>query len=124
MLGSLTELFDATAAVDYLADVRESLPLYAERRIAHPGWLLRLANRILAVNVQLGPWIHVSSDVTLSATVSDGETLDVRAAVVDEFERGGHRFVRLDVAMLSSSTGHVVQRVIHTAIHTPRRPTP
>ena len=29
--------------------------------IAHPGWLLRFANRILSGNVVLGPWIHVGS---------------------------------------------------------------
>ena len=39
--------------------------------------------------------------------------------VLDEFERKGHRFVTLDVVVLAD--GDLVQRVTHTAIHTPRR---
>src|SRR5690606_22605446 len=32
--------FVAAEAAGYLADVREDLLLYAEHRVAHPGWLL------------------------------------------------------------------------------------
>ena len=71
MLGSLTDVFDAGLAVSYLADIREALPLYAT--VAHPGWLLRFANSILSRNVVLGPWIHVSSDVSLLGVLGDGE---------------------------------------------------
>ena len=67
------------------------LPLYGA--VAHPGWLLRFANAILVRNVVLGPWIHVSSDVSLLGIVQDGERVTARAVVVDEFERKGHRFV-------------------------------
>jgi hypothetical protein len=116
VLGSLTEVFDAGLAASYLADVRETLPLYAS--VAHPGWLLRFANSILARNVVLGPWIHVSSDVALLGVLGDGEPVDVRACVLDEFERKGHRFVTLDVAI--DSDGRPIQRVTHTAIHAPR----
>ena len=117
VLGSLTDVFDAGLAVSYLADVRETLPLYAT--VAHPGWLLRFANSILSRNVVLGPWIHVSSDVSLLGVLGDGETVEVRAAVLDEFERKGHRFVTLDVTI--DSDGRPIQRITHTAIHTPRR---
>jgi hypothetical protein len=117
VLGSLTGVFDARLAASYLADVREMLPLYAT--VAHPGWLLRFANSILARNVVLGPWIHVSSDVALLGVLGDGEPVDVRACVLDEFERKGHRFVTLDVAIDSGC--RPIQRITHTAIHTPRR---
>ena len=116
VLGSLTDVFDAALAASYLADVRESLPLYAT--VAHPGWLLRFANSILSRNVVLGPWIHVSSNVALLGVLGDGEPLDVRAVVLDEFERKGHRFVTLDVAI--DSDARPIQRITHTAIHTPR----
>lgn len=122
-LGSVTQTFDAGAAGEYLADVRETLPLYGAERIAHPGWLLRFANTVLAANVVLGPWIHVSSDVRFIGLVVDGDALDVRAVVLDERERSGHRFVTLDVAMLGVDDGALRQRVTHTAIHTPRRAT-
>lgn len=117
VLGSLTTVFDAEQAASYRADVRDELPLYAT--VAHPGWLLRFANSILARNVVLGPWIHVSSDVVLLGVLGDGESVQVRAVVVDEFERKGHRFVTIDVAI--DSGDRAIQRVTHTAIHTPRR---
>jgi acyl dehydratase len=119
VLGSLDAVFDAAKAADYLAAVRERLPLYTDAAVAHPGWLLRFANTVLASSVVLGPWIHVSSDVALLGAVGDGETLDVRGEVVAEYERSGHRFVELDVAVTAGD--RVVQRVAHTAIHTPRR---
>jgi hypothetical protein len=118
VLGSIAEQFDATRAVDYLASVREDLPLYAEGPYAHPAWLLRFANSVLSTNVRLGPWLHVSSEVTLLGVVGDGQAIDVRGVVVDEYERKGHRFVELDVAVLAE--GDLVQRIAHTAIHTPR----
>ena len=119
MLGSVGDRFDAAAHAAYLADVRETLPLYAAEGIAHPGWVLRFANLVLSRNVVLGPWIHVSSDVALLGVVRDGEEVRARAVVLDEFERKGHRFVTLDVAI--DADDRPVHRVTHTAIHTPRR---
>lgn len=119
VLGSITDVFDAVAHAAYLADVRETLPLYADEGIAHPGWLLRFANAALARNVVLGPWIHVSSDVALLGVVHDGETVETRAEVREEFERKGHRFATLDVAVAAG--GRAVQRITHTAIYQPRQ---
>jgi MaoC like domain len=121
VLGSIADEFDPLRARDYLAAVREDLTIYTDGPYAHPGWLLRFANSILTANVVLGPWIHVSSEVALLGVVGNGQAIDVHAAVVDEYERRGHRFVELDVAILAE--GDVVQRIHHTAIHTPRRVT-
>jgi hypothetical protein len=119
VLGTVVDTFDAAAHAAYLADVRETLPLYADDGIAHPGWVLRFANQALSRNVVLGPWIHVSSDIALLGVVRDGARVEARSVVLDEFERKGHRFVTLDVAI--SADNHPVQRVTHTAIHTPRK---
>jgi hypothetical protein len=119
VLGTVTDRFDATEHAAYLADVRETLPLYADDCIAHPGWLLRFANQALSRNVVLGPWIHVSSDIAMLGVVHDGELVEARSVVLDEVERKGHRFVTLDVAI--SADGRPTQRVTHTAIHSPRR---
>ena len=121
VLGSLHDVFEPERADRYLTEVRESLSIYRDGAggpLAHPGWLLRFANSILSGNVELGPWIHVESDVRLSGLVGPAQALDVRAVVLDEFERKGHRFVTLDVAVLAD--GDLVERVTHTAIHTPR----
>jgi acyl dehydratase len=119
VLGSIAERFDAAQHRAYLADVRETLPLYADEGIAHPGWLLRFANSALSQNVVLGPWIHVSSELALLGVVHDGATVEARSVVLDEFERKGHRFVTLDVAI--SADGEPAQRITHTAIYQPRR---
>lgn len=114
--------FDADAHRGYVDDVREGLPLYADERVAHPGWVLRLANRVLAANVALGPWIHVSSDVQHRSLVRHGDEVGVRAAVTAEWERKGHRFVTLDVevVVVDGSEETVAVAVEHTAIYQPR----
>jgi acyl-coenzyme A thioesterase PaaI-like protein len=113
--------FHADQADEYLADVREELPLYRDARVAHPGWLLRDANHVLGGNVRLGPWIHVESRVRHHALVQDGESVDARAVVTREWTRKGHRFVELDVGIVADGE-RVVARVDHTAIYRPREP--
>jgi hypothetical protein len=110
--------FRADRHVEYLADVREELPLYRAARVAHPGWVLRDANYVLSSNVRLGPWIHVESVVQHFATVEDGQQVGCRAIVTGEWEHKGHRFVRLDV--LHTAEGRPVARTDHTAIYRPR----
>jgi acyl-coenzyme A thioesterase PaaI-like protein len=119
-LGLSAHTFRADRAREYLDDVRETLPLYRDERVAHPGWLLRDANYVLSRSVRLGPWIHVESDTTHLSLVRDGEAVSARAIVEREWEHKGHRFVALDVLMLADDT-RPVARVRHTAIHTPRQ---
>jgi acyl-coenzyme A thioesterase PaaI-like protein len=119
VLGSLDVGFRADKAVPYLADVREQCALYREAGVAHPGWLLRFANTILAANVELGPWIHVGSTAQHFAAVHDGDRVVTRGRVTDEYERKGHRFVELDVLLTCDQ--RPVARIHHTAIYEPRR---
>lgn len=118
VLGSIESRFEAGAAPDYLGAIRENLAVYDE--VAHPGWLLRHANTILGSNVRLGPWIHVSSDVTHHSLVTDGDRLSTRAHVVSTDDRRGHRFVTIDVALFANDS-RAVSMVRHTAIYEPRR---
>jgi acyl dehydratase len=117
-LGLAPHGFLADQAVEYLAEIDESLPLYSDHRIAHPGWLLRDANRVLSANVRLGPWIHVESVTQHHGVVHDGDTVTTRGRVTGEWERKGHRFVELDVGVLEGD--RLVARVVHTAIYRPR----
>jgi acyl dehydratase len=103
----------------YLVDVRDDLPLYRDRRIAHPGWLLRYANRVLGSNVRLGPWIHVESHVRHHDVLGEQEALVTRAVVTREWESKGHRFVALAVGLLTDD-GRPVAHIEHTAIYRPR----
>jgi acyl dehydratase len=121
LLGSLEFGFHADKAAEYLDDIGETLPLYPQFRVAHPGWLLRSANDVLARNVVLGPWIHVSSTVTNYSVVEDGQQLSTRARVLDRFERKGHQFVVLEVLVVGPSESAVLHAE-HTAIYEPRPP--
>jgi hypothetical protein len=111
--------FHADRAHEYLDAVRETSKLYRDERVAHPGWLLRDANYVLAGNVRLGPWIHVESVTQHHRVVGDGATVSARAIVTREWEHKGHRFVTLDVAVLADDA--VAVRVTHTAIYAPRQ---
>ena len=112
--------FHADRAGEYLDEVNETLPIFEASGVAHPGWLLRMANEVLGANVVLGPWIHVASSVQHHSVVTDGDSVCARAIVSTEWEHKGHRFVRLDVVIVTADE-RVVARVDHTAIYQPRR---
>ncbi|MPY93217.1 MAG: hypothetical protein GEV08_09165 [Acidimicrobiia bacterium] len=119
VLGSWDVVWRAEDGERYLVDVREALPLYAEEGVAHPGWVLRQANRALEANVLLGPWIHVGSEVAHHGLVRDGAEVSCRAIVTAEYERKGHSFVELDA--LVTADGEPVARIDHTSIYLPRQ---
>lgn len=106
-------------AARYLADVRETDPLYAREGLMHPGLILRTCNWALMHNVVLGPWIHVGSSVQNFSAARVGEELSVRARVVANYERKGHRFVELDAVVLADR--RAVAHITHTAIYRPRQ---
>jgi acyl dehydratase len=121
VLGTPEIHFDAgERARQYLADIGETLPLFEERRIAHPGWLVRLGNTILASNVLLGPWIHVESEVQHYSLVRDGESVAARGRVREVFERKGHQFAALDVLVVANGE-RPVMHILHTAIYQVRK---
>ncbi len=69
--------------------------------VAHPALLLRFVNWILAYQVELGPWIHVQSEVQHHALVGHGAEVELRAVVTDLSTRGGHEFVDFDCVVLA-----------------------
>jgi hypothetical protein len=119
-LGLAEHGFHAERHREYLADVRETLPLYVDQRVAHPGWLLRDANSVLSRNVELGPWIHVESVAQHHGVARDGDRIGARAEVTREWEHKGHRFVELDVVVYANRS-RPLARIKHTAIYRPRR---
>lgn len=119
VLGTQEYGFHAEGAAAYLSDARETLPLYREQGLAHPGWLLRMANWALTRNVALGPWIHVGSALQLYGVVEEGQRISVRARVADVREHKGHGFVDLDVLYVVDGA-RVVASCRHTSIYEPR----
>jgi acyl dehydratase len=124
VLGTVPGAITEADGLAYLATVDESLPFFEERGAIHPGQLLQLANRALAANVALGPWVHVGSELTHRALLRWDEPFEVRSRVHDRFERRGHQFVTLDVTVnqrgeksRGSSVLEVACQVRHTAIY-------
>lgn len=129
-LGTVAGVITEADGRGYLEMVGESLPLFEEQRAVHPGQLLQLANRALAVNVALGPWVHAGSRLTHRALLRWDEPFEVRSRVHDRFERRGHRFVTLDVTVIGAGEGRggsgaarVASQVRHTAIYRLASPT-
>lgn len=115
-LASAEVLFDEQASTDYLRDVREANSLYRDEGLAHPGYLLRLCNRVLVDNVVLAPWIHTGSDLQFHGLARIGDRLVARAHIVANYERKGHRFVDLDCLILANGE-RPIAHVRHTAIY-------
>jgi acyl dehydratase len=118
VLGSLLVSVTEEDGRQQLADVREPSDLYTRERIVHPGHLLRFADSILAANVLLPPWMHVSSRARFFNVVHWGEQLTVRAMRGELFEKKGHRFVQLDV-LVAGAKGPVLRVEPYTAIYAP-----
>jgi hypothetical protein len=104
----------------YLSDVRETLPLYEEEGLVHPGSLLHIGNWALRHNVALGPWMHVGSRIQHFAAAHIGDELSARALVTQNYEHKGHLFVVLDVLVYANRTTPIA-RIAHTAIYRPRQ---
>jgi acyl dehydratase len=109
----------AQPSLDYLRDVRETDPLYANEKIVHTGMLLRTMNWALMENAVLGPWIHVGSTIRYLATTSVEDVLTVRAKVIGNYERKGHKFVELDGAIVANGKT-LIAHCQHVAIYQPR----
>ena len=99
----------------YLAVLADDLGLYGPGGLAHPGVLILAANSALSSTVRLGPWVHTDSEVTNFSTVPHEAVVEVRGFVAERFERGGHRFVRLDLLWLLDE--RPVMQARHTAIY-------
>lgn len=116
-LGSFRTVFEAAGADDFLAALQDPAAVYRSG-VTHPAWLLRQANLIVDRNFALGPWIHVASSIRNHARVHNGETIEVRAQVQDLFERKGHEYADLDVALLiDGDPAHPAMRVLHRVIY-------
>ena len=105
---------------DYVRDVREAAPLYAEHGIAHPGLVLRMCNWLLTQNVVLGPWIHIGSRLRFHGEARLGETLTARGRIAANIDRKGHRIVTIEALVLAGGARPIAQ-VTHDAIWRPRQ---
>ena len=116
-LGTWTLEVDEAVVVRAADDLDDPEAVYrGSQGIAHPGLLLRQANRALSENVRLGPWIHVASDVAHSGLARAGDRLETRGRVARVYERGGRGWVDLELLVVAGGT-RPVARIRHTAIY-------
>ena len=118
-LGTVVEKLDLSDPT--FLDLRnERLPIYhGSNPPAHPARLLQFSNEMLVRNFQLGPWIHVASEVNNWSVAWHNDVISARGLIHDRFERKGHQFVVADI-MLIANGERLVQTVRHTAIYRPR----
>jgi hypothetical protein len=92
--------------------IHDHHPIY--RQLLHPGWLLSQANQILASNYEMTAWIHASS-VVQHYHAQDAECfVETRGKVAEKFERNGHHYVVLDLALFANQ--RCLGSIRHTAI--------
>lgn len=116
-LGTPTLALDAAVLARAADDLDDPSPAYrGPEGVAHPALLLRQANRALAENVALGPWIHVSSEVAHSGLARAGDRLETRGRVARVYERSGRAWVDLDLLIVADRT-RPIARICHTAIY-------
>src|SRR5450755_302643 len=118
-LGTLPRDWAGEAGAQYLADIRETDPIYARDNLGHPGLLQRVMNKVLVDNAILGPWIHVGSRMQLLQAARTGDELTARARVTGNYEKKGHRFVELDALVVGNGITPLAH-CQHVAITQPR----
>jgi acyl dehydratase len=118
-LGTVPREWAGNAATEYLADIRETDPVFAREGLGHPGLLQRMMNKVLVDNAILGPWIHVGSKMQLLSAAKTGDELTARAKVIGNYEKKGHRFVELDALVLANGKTPLAH-CWHIAIYQPR----
>jgi MaoC like domain len=118
-LGTVPRDWAGEAARGYLADIRETDPIYTRENLGHPGVLQRVMNKVLVDNAILGPWIHVGSRMQLLSAANTGDEITARAKVVGNYEKKGHRFVELD-ALVVANGNTPLAHCWHIAIYQPR----
>jgi acyl dehydratase len=116
-LGAPTLALDAATLAKAADDLDDPSPIYRlPDGLAHPGLLLRQANRALAENFRLGPWIHVSSDVAHCSVARAEDRLETRGRVARVYERKGRGWVDLDLLVVADGS-RPVACIRHTAIY-------
>ena len=118
-LGTMPRAWAGEAATEYLTDIRERDPIYADEGLGHPGLLQRVMNRLLVDNAILGPWIHVGSRMQLLSAAKAGDEITARAKVTGNYEKKGHRFVELDALVVANGRTPLAH-CQHIAIYQPR----
>jgi acyl dehydratase len=118
-LGTIPRDWAGDAGREYLADIRETDPIFVREGLGHPGMLQKVMNKLLVDNAILGPWIHVGSRMQLLSAAKAGDEITARAKVTGNYDKKGHRFVELDALVVGNGSTPLAH-CWHIAITQPR----
>lgn len=107
--------FTRESHAEHLESVRETIPLYSEQQIIHPGSLSRRLNWALTQNFRLGPWIHSKADLRFVSKAHVGEELTALAKVKSNIKKGPRQRIELDGLIVANGT-RLVSIISHTVI--------
>ena len=94
---------------------RDQSSLYqGEGQYVHPYFLLDACNRALMRMFILPAWVHTGSKLVLREGIRVGDSLEVLTIPIEKWERKGHQFIKLYIAMRKGND--VALEVEHTAI--------
>lgn len=100
---------------DHVMVQRDNAQCYqGENAYIHPYFLLDACNRAFMRMFILPAWIHVGSKIIIRAPLKVGQSITVKTIPIDKWERKGHQFIKLYIAMLVNNS--VAVEVEHTAI--------
>ncbi len=106
----------------YLRDPRAMAPVYGEPGPANPSFVLGLTNWLLGGNVKMSPWLHLETHSQHHRAIEPGMELVVEGAIADLFEKKGHEFVDVDVAIYPERESEAAASVRLRAIYRLRPP--
>ena len=123
-LGSVHASCSRAEQERHLADIRDPGSCVGELGVAHPAWLLRLANHLISETVLLGPWMHVGSTTIHLAPVAIDEAIVVEGHVTRHYEHKGHRFVVAEMVYLGPDRSAPPDHRAHPPSTSPVRSAP
>jgi acyl dehydratase len=82
--------------------------------LIHPYYLLDACNKALKRMFILPAWIHTGSRIILRKALHAGQAIKIHAVPIEKWERKGHQFIKLYIAMWSDD--EVAVEVEHSAI--------
>jgi hypothetical protein len=113
---------DAAEITTYLRDSGAMASIFRDEGLANPGFVLGLTNWLLGRNVSMSPWLHLETESQNHRAVAPDTDLIVEGAIAGLFEKKGHEFVDVDVAVYAQPDDAAVASVRLRAIYKLREP--
>jgi len=112
VLAPWTATLDTEANATYTTQAKDVSPIYAD--IAHPHFLLSLANTALMNEFIMPTWLHVGSSTRHRVLLRVNDTITIRAVVLEKWRKKGHEFIQLYLTFWRDD--EITTDILHTAI--------